>query len=77
MSVFIAKKAGKLRNGAERGKGSVYHMIETSYPSLIDEPALCGARPRLQWSAVDREKQWITCPKCLKIQEVLEDQCHS
>jgi hypothetical protein len=54
-------KAGKLASGAERGKGSVVHAIDTDSDLYLQE-ALCGARPKIQWS--ERGGQ-TTCSKCI------------
>lgn len=60
-----AVKAGKLANGAERGKGKVVHMVPSDYPVM--EKALCGDQPKISWTI--RENSVITCKKCLKMME--------
>lgn len=57
-----AIKAGKLANGAERGKGAVVHACHGPEPYL--EKALCGEAPKIQWSV--RRGAAVTCAKCLK-----------
>jgi len=56
-------KAGKLANGAERGKGKIVHLVpdENSYAYK----SLCGEVPAIQWS--DRPDLNVTCKKCLKL----------
>lgn len=60
-----ATMAGPLRNGYERGGGSVVHLIEN--PKGKDHydlgAALCGKSPKITWSdwAPDQLK---ICPKC-------------
>lgn len=77
MGVAVCYKAGRLANGAERGRGSVLHVVEFSgrHPSV--ERALCGERPKVQWAVVNRETHPPTCPKCKRIEDVLVDQQHS
>ena len=77
MTVAVCYKAGKLANGAERGRGTVFHVVEFSgrYPNT--ERALCGARPKIQWGTIGRDRQEPTCPRCRKIEDVLVDQQHS
>jgi len=58
------RKAGALRNGMERGKGSIYHAVPSEgYGDAF--PALCGAQPAIQWSASD--KSVVTCPRCIRL----------
>jgi hypothetical protein len=60
----ILKKAGPLRNGWERGKGSIWHAIPAR--NVHDTAmALCGTRPGIMWSM--DEGQEITCPRCKRI----------
>ncbi len=50
-----ARKIGRCANGAERGKGYIYHAVYSHSWS-----ALCGAKPgRLS-------AEQVNCPKCLK-----------
>jgi len=58
--MFKVVKAGKLANGAEKGKGLIVHLSEYSYYG----PALCGAIPAIQWN--ERPEKEVTCKKCLK-----------
>jgi hypothetical protein len=75
--VTICYKAGKLRNGAQRGHGTVFHVVQHMGGWPYNEKALCGAEPALQWSKAWKEGQRPTCPKCLKIEAILEEQQHS
>lgn len=61
--MFKVIKAGKLANGAEKGKGSIVHLSESDYCG----PALCGATPKIQWVA--RPEKEVSCTKCIKIKE--------
>lgn len=63
--MFKVVKAGKLANGAERGKGLIVHLSESNYCGL----ALCGTSPRIQWSV--RSESEVNCKKCLKLVKVL------
>jgi hypothetical protein len=56
------KKAGGLRNGYERGRGSVYHAVPATHYDTTK--ALCGASPRIMWAS--RPGDAVTCPRCLK-----------
>jgi hypothetical protein len=70
------KRAGKLANGWERGKGSIYHAVER-HAGLYGGSALCGVRPAISWTgnAMPDCKGWekaaseteITCPKCKRM----------
>lgn len=54
--------AGRCTDGAERGKGQLFHAVPT-----ISNTALCGAKPGRHsagWS--ETVGQDITCPKCLR-----------
>jgi hypothetical protein len=62
--LYIASKAGGCRSGGD-SHGSVWHYVERD-PAYAGA-ALCGAAPRIQWSAPWREDQTATCPKCLKV----------
>ncbi len=59
-----ATMAGPLRNGCERGGGTVVHLLlpREGYPALSGE-ALCGRRPSITWSDWAPEKMKI-CPRC-------------
>lgn len=62
-------KAGPLRNGAERGGGSIYHAVPHHKPEIWMTatncgPALCGQMPRVQWSS--EPGQEVTCHRCLR-----------
>lgn len=45
----ILRKAGSLRNGAERGAGTIWHAVKGE--PHFGTAALCGNRPRIQWRA--------------------------
>jgi hypothetical protein len=64
-ALHIVCKAGPLRNGAERGHGSIWHLTEHE-PHFGGE-ALCGARPAIMWSKAWRPDQQVTCKKCKKL----------
>ncbi len=66
------KKAGPLRNGAERGKGSIWHAVPGDPYASRD--ALCGAYPAIMWSCEDGEA--VTCPRCLRRLEAQKPSCH-
>lgn len=56
------KKAGPLHNGAERGKGSIWHAVPGD--PYASRSALCGQYPAIMWSCEDGDA--VTCPRCLK-----------
>jgi hypothetical protein len=70
------RRAGKLANGWERGKGSITHAVPQER-ALYGGSALCGIRPAISWTgnampdcvgwrdAALREE--ITCPKCRRM----------
>jgi hypothetical protein len=58
----IMAKAGPLRNGAERGGGSIWHYVPGEPHD--GRAALCGARPAIQWSSWTPQGQQVTCKKC-------------
>jgi hypothetical protein len=63
MQYSVMKKAGPLRNGSERGNGSVLHAV----PNGSDGSrwrALCGQQSAIQCS--DCEGLSVTCPACLR-----------
>jgi hypothetical protein len=65
--MHILMKAGPLRNGAERGHGSVWHAVPASERMIeFSGAALCGTAPSIQWSSWQPEKREVTCPRCLK-----------
>jgi len=53
-------KAGGLRNGAERGGGSVFHAVPEAGHDT--RKALCGTAPRIMWSGFVGEA--VNCPRC-------------
>lgn len=64
-------KAGPLRNGYERGKGSIFHAVPERVggqwvPIYDAVPALCGQAPAIMWSSWRPQGQEVTCPRCLK-----------
>lgn len=60
----ILKKAGPLRNGAERGKGSIFHAVPGGAGGDT-RPALCNQSPAIMWSY--EEGGVVTCPRCIRI----------
>lgn len=59
-----ARKIGRCANGAERGKGYVYHALESGR-----WVALCGAKPGRQsagWQSEPEPLDRLNCPRCLK-----------
>lgn len=73
--VYVSlRKAGALRNGSERGNGTIFHAVEVGTPRPIDLfasnglPALCGQQPRIMWDIPERDaRDEVSCPRCLKI----------
>ena len=63
--VYLAmRKIGRCANGAERGKGFIYHAVDNGHWS-----ALCGTQPgRLSagWQSEPEPLEKVNCPKCLK-----------
>jgi hypothetical protein len=64
------QKAGALRNGNERGKGSVFHAVaiddgQTASHVWDQKQAICGTYPSIMWSTA-YEGDAISCPRCLK-----------
>ena len=58
------RKIGRCANGAERGKGFVYHAVEHNCWR-----ALCGTQPGRQsagWQNEPEPIEKVTCPRCLK-----------
>lgn len=75
-------KAGGLRNGAERGYGSVFHAVperddKPGVPVYDNATALCGQYPANMWSSWRPKGQEITCPKCLKKIEKIKAESRS
>ena len=56
-------KAGKLANGAEKGKGKVVHLVDDN--TIYCCKAICGTEPAIQW--IERPDLTPTCKKCLKL----------
>lgn len=65
MIFYQAIRSGTARNGAERDRGTIVHLVQpNNYPSW--QPAICGIRPKGNgWYYPDSEKE-VTCVKCLK-----------
>jgi hypothetical protein len=59
MEYAIRKKAGRLANGWEADKGTVYHAKPCG-----SFAALCGTTPGMDWAY--EEGDAVTCPRCLK-----------
>lgn len=68
-----ATMAGPLRNGAERGGGTVAHLIENSQGRHVHNlgRALCGKKPSITWSDWAPERLKI-CPSCAKKAEKIQ-----
>jgi len=71
-NVFM--KAGPLRNGAERGHGSVWHCVEGE--AYETRAALCGDSPSISWSTWSPAGQPITCERCRKLISMLRAADH-
>jgi hypothetical protein len=69
-SFNVFMKAGPLRNGAERGHGSVWHCVEGE--AYQARPALCGDSPSISWSSWSPAGQRVTCERCLKLIGMLQ-----
>lgn len=65
MTLTRATMAGPLRNGYERGGGTVVHLIENpeGKPHDLLGPSLCGKMPKITWSDWAPETM-KTCPTC-------------
>ena len=79
---YVAYLRPHPKYGATMGK--IKHIVEPRFPDrpVTDEAALCGKRGKLGWVALNRRESsrlvvQPTCPKCIKIEAVLEDQQHS
>lgn len=60
--LLIARKAGAIRNGwGETGQGTIWHAVEPRHQG--GGPALCGAKPAIQWRDGGER---ITCPTCAR-----------
>lgn len=62
--IVAARKIGRCANGAERGKGFIYHAVESGRWS-----ALCGTEPgRLSagWQNEPEPVERVNCPRCRK-----------
>lgn len=65
---YALKKAGPLRNGNERGKGSIFHAVEAWEGGSMESTAgsgrtaMCGQRPAIMWSSAGNGE--VTCPRC-------------
>jgi len=58
------RKIGRCANGAERGKGYIYHAIKGGAWT-----AMCGAKPGRQsagWQSEPEPVERVNCPRCLK-----------
>lgn len=63
-----ATMPGALRNGAERGGGTLVHLIENpdGKPAYnLGRDALCGRGPSIMWSDWAPETMKV-CPRCAK-----------
>lgn len=73
--LFTVYKAGKLRNGAQRGHGSVLHYTDGDPHYGPEKSALCGAVPAIDWSKAP-DGTVATCPKCRKIEVSMIESAH-
>lgn len=63
--MFKAIRSGTARNGAERDRGHVVHLVtENCYPSW--ETAICGVNPKGNGWYYPEQAKVVTCEKCLK-----------
>ena len=67
MSIVFLKMAGPLSSGAERGRGSLIHAVETLDQEQLlkygdNLAALCGRFPSIRWASGAHES--VTCPRC-------------
>jgi hypothetical protein len=63
--IWKTRKAGKLANGWERGKGKPVHaVISEDEPDYFNK-AVCGLNPKISWTILDDTAE-VTCPQCLK-----------
>lgn len=62
----VLHKAGPLRNGYERGSGTIFHAIPERPGIVTMDRALCGAQPSIQWSDWNETEVEVTCPRCLR-----------
>jgi hypothetical protein len=60
--VVKTKKAGKLANGFEIGKGSIIHLNYSGNEYV----SLCGEKAAITFVETDRD---VTCKKCLRAVE--------
>jgi len=61
--MYKAKKSGTARNGFERDRGVLVHIVtDNKYPSW--SKALCGTSPRGNGWHYEDESREITCTKC-------------
>lgn len=65
MTLYKAIRSGTARNGAERDRGHIVHLVtKNDYPSW--ETGICGIEPKGNgWYYPDNDPP-ITCQKCLK-----------
>jgi hypothetical protein len=63
--VYKAIRSGTARNGAERDRGKIVHLVtKNDYPSW--ERAICGIDPKGNGWYYPTQTVDITCEKCLK-----------
>lgn len=66
----VLRKAGALRNGNERGQGTVWHIVKAD--DAYCGPALCGQQPAIQWTDGDAGKV-ASCPTCIRRLNAIAD----
>ena len=61
--IRILRMTGELHSGPDGDEGTVWHAVDTGrgYGGDFTDPALCGARPRIEWN---EEGEEVTCPRC-------------
>lgn len=60
--LVISTKAGALRNGAERGHGSIWHLAPLHWPT-----ALCGETASITMTTWGEPE--LTCPRCIRLRD--------
>lgn len=67
MEIKIKKKLGRLANGFESDKGSIWHALPVNANGYTEHKALCGTEPgrrSVGWSFDDGAE--VTCQRCAR-----------
>ena len=65
MYFYRAIRSGTARNGAERDRGTVVHLVtKNNCPSW--EKGICGIEPKGNGWHYPSDERKVTCEKCLK-----------